>query len=384
MTTTLEARMRAPSGPPILRSGHRLLFLGCAVYGALSLFAWLLAYASHLPLRASWHGHELLFGFAGAAIGGFLTAAVPKWTGSKLFSGLPAAGLFGLWLMGRVVMWADVASWLDVLFLPVLAVAVLQRLIRAKNSRNYQVVGMLLGLTGLNMAWHAGYETESLRAATFVIVALIALIGGRIIPAFTRNALNRAGKDGGVVVHSPLADRAAVPIVITTAALELFAPLSLEAGIAALIAAAVLAWRARSWGLSGALRWPIVWVMHAAWWFVPLGFALSGVVSVSGAFGVSVGIDPLSALHALTAGGIGGMILAVASRAARGHAGLPLIATKMTVLSYILVLGGALLRVIGGRAAIIPAGSAWALGWVVFACSYGPMLVRARVDGKPG
>ena len=384
MTTTLEARMRAPAGLPILRSGHRLFFLGASVYASLSLVAWLLAYQGKLPLRATWHGHELLFGFAAAAIGGFLTAAVPKWTKSKLFAGAPAAALFAVWLAGRVAMWVEVATWIDLLFLPVMAVAVFHRLLRASNRRNYQIAGMLAALTGLNIAWHLGYESESLRATTMMVVALIALIGGRIIPGFTRNAIIAAGGDGNRVQRDDLADRASVPIVVIAAGLELVAPLSLAAGIAELIAAAVLAWRARRWGLGATLRWPIVWVMHAAWWFVPLGFALSGVVAVSGRLGVDVGIDPFAALHALTAGGIGGMIMAVASRAARGHAGLPLVATRLTVLCYVLVLGGAMLRVAGGRAAIIPAGSAWALGWAIFALEYAPMLLRARRDGRPG
>ncbi|MCO4763522.1 MAG: NnrS family protein [Myxococcales bacterium] len=384
MMTTLQARMEPQSGLAILRSGHRLLFLGAAVYGAVSLVGWLLAFAGHLPLRASWHGHELIFGFAGAAIGGFLTAAVPKWTRSGLFSGWSAGGLFALWLVGRIAMWTGVLTWLDLLFVPVLAVMIWRRLWRARNQRNYQVAALLGALLGLNIAWHGGLESESLRSATMLIVALIALIGGRIVPAFTRNAMAKAGLPTDGIVHHALADKLAVPSLVGVAALELFAPFHVVTGALELVVAGLLAFRGLRWGLVGALRWPIVWVMHAAWWFVPTGLALAGAVTVAAWFDVGLGIDPFAALHALTAGAIGGMIMAVASRAARGHAGMPLVASRLTVSCYALVLGGALLRVVGGPSVILVAGSAWALGWLLFGAEHAPMLVRARRDGRPG
>ncbi len=381
MHTTLEARtQRLPSlnGLPVLRSGHRLFFLGVGLSGALSVVAWLAAWRGLLQLDAAWHGHEMIWGFAAAAIGGFLTAAVPKWTRSRLFQGAPAAALFGLWLAGRVAMWSGVATWVDLLFLPVMAGVVFRRLLKARNRRNFQVAGLVLALAAMNGAWHLGHTTEAMRAAVLLVVALIALIAGRIVPGFTRNAVVRAGGDGSGITRSEGLERWVVPGVVAAAAVELVAPLSLGAGVLALALALLLALRARSWGFRQALRWPIVWVMHVAWWFVPLGFALSGLAALG------VGVDPFAALHAHTAGAIGGMILAVASRAARGHAGLPLVASRWTVATYLCVLAGAVVRVFGGRGGMMVAGTLWAVGWALFAAEHAPMLLRARRDGMPG
>lgn len=395
MATTLEARLAAGpavAGLPVLRSGHRLFFLGAAVYGAGALLFWLLALAGLLPLDTAWHGHELIWGFAAAAIAGFLTAAVPKWTQSALFAGLPAASLFLLWGAGRVVMATGGPAWLDVAFLPVMAAVVFRRLWRARNRRNFQVAALVLALAACNAAWHAGWTTGASRAAVLLIVALIVLIGGRIVPGFTRNALLVRGLPGGNIGRDERLEPWLVPGVVLLAAIELAAPHHPVAAALAVVLAAALAWRARHFGMLRAADQPIVLVLHLGHAFLPLGLLLWGAAGLLPSAGL-----PFSAsagLHALTAGGIGGMIVAVASRAARGHAGLPLVASRATVVAYGLIFGGAVLRVGfalaapllqgGGRDGLLFAGTLWAMGWVVFGVEHAPMLLRGRRDGLPG
>jgi uncharacterized protein involved in response to NO len=382
MVTTLESRAQPPAGLALLRSGHRLFFLGTAVWGASGLLAWLAGLHGLLRVDAAWHGHEAIWGFAAAAIAGFLTAAVPKWTSSRLFAGLPAASLFLLWLAGRVAMAAGVWTWIDLLFLPVMAAAVFRRLWRARNLRNYQVAALVLALAAANVAWHDGQRLIATRAAVLLIVALIALIGGRIIPGFTRNFVLSRGGDGRAIGPDLRLEPFVVPALVLGAGVELVAPLHPASGALQVALAGLMLWRWRGWGWRQSLGAPIVWVLHAAYLFLPLGLLLGGLAPL-------VGWSPMAGLHALTAGGIGGMIVAVASRAARGHAGVPLQASRATVATYALILGGAALRTAApflgnARPLLDAAGTLWALGWVVFAIEHAPMLLRARRDGQPG
>ncbi|MBI5608946.1 MAG: NnrS family protein, partial [Deltaproteobacteria bacterium] len=305
-------------GPVFLASGHRSMFLAAGLFAPLALTAWLLAWRGHLPLSPWWHGHELIFGFAVAAIGGFLQAAVPKWTQGPLFRGTRAGVLAAAWLLGRLGMAltpVGIPAWpLDLLFLPVLAGWVGLDILRAKNARNYQVVAMLLALWGLNLHYHlapgAAHQTQALHAAVYLIAALIALIGGRIVPSFTQNALRQAGHAEHACTTPPWLDRAAVPLVALVVVLELVAPFSTANWVVALAAAGVTGLRMRHWRTWQTRRLPLVWVLHAGYAFIPLGFLLKGISALGGPIGA------FAALHALTAGAIGVMILAVASRAA--------------------------------------------------------------------
>jgi hypothetical protein len=173
-------------GPAWLASGHRPFFLATGIYGALALGMWMFAWFGLLPLTSSWHGHEMVFGFGVAAIAGFLQAAVPKWTQQPTYRGARAALLFALWLPGLHL--------LDLLVLPVLAFHIGRDLYRARNRRNYIVAGVLLALWGVDLLYHFGPPSLALRVAVYLVTALIALIGGRIVPVFTRNAMRLAGE----------------------------------------------------------------------------------------------------------------------------------------------------------------------------------------------
>ena len=170
-----------------------------------------------------------------------------------------------------------------------------------------------------------------------------------------------------------------MPAALAVAVTELTAPMSQVSGIAALFAAFVLGARMTRWRTWQTRRLPIVWILHAGYAFVPLGLALKGVADLGGPIGY------FAALHALTAGAIGVMILAVASRAALGHAGRPLVVSRATVLAYVLVIAGALLRVaVTHPHAVVLSGVMWSVGYGIFAAVYWPILTQPRRDGLPG
>ncbi len=393
--TPLECRVPIPlgltslrwQGPVLLASGHRLMFLAAGVYAPVALAAWLLAWRGHLPLSSWWHGHELIFGFAVAAIAGFLQAAVPKWTQGPLFRGTRAGVLAGAWLLGRVGMAltpAGIPAWpLDLLFLPLLAGWVGLDILRAKNARNYQVVAILLALWGLDLTYQFAppgpWQARALHAAVYGIVTLIALIGGRVVPSFTQNALRQAGHTSHACSTPLWLDRLAVPLLALVVASELLLPFSLLSGVVALLAALVTGLRMLRWRSWQTRALPLVWVLHVGYAFIPLGLLLKGISDLGGPIGA------FAALHALTAGAIGVMILAVASRAALGHSGRPLVPSRLTVMAYVLVIAGALLRVFGVLPELVlTAGILWATGYAVFAAVYWPILTKPRLDGQEG
>lgn len=374
-------------GPALLASGHRPFFLFAGVYGAGALVLWLLAWRGLLPLTSSWHGHEMIFGFAVAAIAGFLLAAVPKWTNSPPYRGLRVAVLMALWLGGRLgmglagagVIAPMIGTVLDLLFLPALAWFIGAQIVRARNRRNYQVPAVLLVAWGLDVFYHFGNASLALRVGVYVVATLITLIAGRIVPAFTRNALRQAGHPDIECTTPRWLDVTAVPAMALVAVTELALPSSPWSSLAAGVAALIVGLRMVGWQTWHTRRLPLVWILHVGYAFLPLGLLMKAIADLGGPVG------PFAALHALTAGAIGVMILAVASRAALGHSGRPLVPATATVVAYYLVIAGALIRVLAIHPhATLAAGILWSAGYAVFSVVYWPMLTRPRADGQPG
>jgi uncharacterized protein involved in response to NO len=370
---------RVYRGPAVLAAGHRAFFLAAGIWGTAGLAFWVAAMAGLLPLSASWHGHEMLFGFAVAAIAGFLMAAVPKWTDGETILGTRLVFLLALWLIGRIAMIEGTVRWLDLLFLPTFAGFILADIVRARNKRNYQVPVMLIGLAALNALYHFYDDVLALHAATYLVAALIALIGGRIVPAFTQNALRMASHRDVTCTTPAWLEAIAVPSVILVVLTELFAQHTMFSAGAALISGIILLVRMAGWHSLKTRRMPIVWILHVGYAWVPIGFLLKAASELAHL------VPHSAALHALTAGAIGTMILAVASRAALGHAGLPLKVSRWTVLAYALVIAGAALRVtVPHPHAMMLAGALWSAGYAIFAVVYWPILIRPRIDGRPG
>jgi uncharacterized protein involved in response to NO len=395
---------RRPTAAPrvLFALGFRPFFLAAGVAGVGLTLAWLAVLHGRLPAPPwldpfLWHGHEMLFGLVQAAIAGFLLTSVPVWTGTPPVRGTRLAGLLGLWAIGRGAM--ALAGWLppgavatlDLAFPVALLLAVGTPILRVRATRQLGILAVLLGLTAANAASHLdalggapGVGRVALYGASFFVALLILVIGGRITPAFTRNAMQRAGATGAVRMN-PWLDWLALGSAAALAAAEVLAPRSTASGLVAGIAALAVAARMAGWQTRFALRDPLLASLHAGHAWLALGFAALAASDLGAPLPRSV------AVHALTAGAMGTMILAVMTRVALGHTGRPLVAPPAANTAYVLVTLGAGVRVIGPllapQAQLIPwtlGGLLWAGAFVSFLWGYAGVLLRPRVDGKPG
>jgi uncharacterized protein involved in response to NO len=368
-----------PLHPLMLTSPYRLFFLMTAIFGTLSMALWMAGMQGAAPYGPDWHGHEMIFGFVGVTFAGFLLTAVPRWTGQQGLQGAWLVGLWGLWVAGRLAMAFDGLLWLDLLFLPALLFVVLRDIVAGRNWRNLTIPVVLAMLTALNILYHMEdspvARPDALRAAAYTVTAMIALIGGRVMAAFTGNALGVKITEGRFA--GPL-ENLSILGVLAVAVLAIIAPDSVLHGAAALAAGVVLAARMIPWRSVATWRLPIVWVLHVGYAWLPIGYVLTGVAEIWG------WIEPSAALHALTAGGMGTMILAMATRASLGHGGRDIRANGATITAYICVIAAATLRVFAPPDWVDVAALAWILGYGLFVCAFWPVLTRPRVDGKPG
>lgn len=386
-------------GPPLLGRGLRPFFLLAGLYAVLSLLLWLGVLAGHCSLPTAfdpvvWHAHEMLFGFALAAVAGFVLTAVPHWTGRPVLSGIPLALLVLLWLAGRLAVafsgWVGplTAATLDLLFPAALMAVVANDIVRARHWHGLLLVAVLGAFLAANLLMHLAAATEwwelgeiGRRLGLGVLVTLISLIGGRVIPNFTGNWLQGRGEQRPPLL-GPI-DRLAV---MATAAGLLSWTIQPESAVSgSLIALAAIAQAARlaRWRGHRTLTEPLVWSLHLAYLWMPIGLGLLALgILAPDAMPASAGI------HALAAGAIGGMILAMTTRATLGHTGRTLHADRWTLTLYLVVWLGAVARV---ASALIPAayptllgtaGILWLCAFALFVLRYGPMLVTARVDGR--
>lgn len=398
MLALRKARMAA--SPPILRGGFRPFFFCGAVWGVVALILWLCALLAGLELPTafdalSWHRHEMLFGFVGAIVAGFLLTAIPNWTARLPIAGLPLAMLVALWLAARLaVLWSGalglaVAAVLDVGFYAVMAAVGAREILAAKN-RNMPLVAMVLlfgtadaidyaSVSGLLADGEAGF-----RAGIALVTVMISVIGGRIIPSFTRNWLVKKGHDRGLPGQP---DRFDIGVIAATALALLtwiFVPESALTGAALALTGALQLLRLARWSGWRSVSDPFVLILHLGYLWVPAGLALLGWSILDAA------VPRTAAVHALTAGAMATMILAVMTRATLGHTGHELRANWATVMAYLLVTLGAILRVVAPfgpidyRGGLEVAGALWAGAFVVFLVAYGPILLRSRLDKAPG
>ena len=386
---------------PLLRYGFRPFFLGAGLAAMLLIPWWAASYAFGVPLGTDWpptlwHGHEMLFGFIVAAIAGFLLTAVPSWTGVRGFAGWPLAIVSGIWLLGRIAiatsqLWPPPAvAALDLAFLPALAILVTPPLVRARN-RNTPLLAVLAALWTTDAAfyWGLGHHDHgtSLHALIVgidIVLLLITIIGGRIVPAFTAAALKQRNISTSPRAWPGVTDLA-IASMIGVVLSDLFVPDGAIAGAIAALAAVIQAVRLAQWQTLKTLRQPIVWVLHLAYVWLPIGLALKALALLSGAAPAAFW------LHALTIGAAATMILAVMSRASLGHTGRPLVLDPVIALAYLLLTAAALVRVFGLTVfriaypeVILVAAFLWTAAFVLFAWIYTPMLLAPRADGKPG
>lgn len=390
----------APSFVPF-GYGFRPFFLAAGWYALIAIAIWASLYSLGISPFGSlppylWHGHEMLFGFVTAAIAGFMLTAVPSWTGERGFAGRPLVVLTIIWLIGRLAVGA--ASWIplpllaiaELAFLPALAVTLAPSLLRSAN-RNRPLLLVLLVLwlidvTFVYALWNgdAGLAGTALRTALNVVLLLITVIGGRIVPSFTASALRKRGIDVDVRVRRNI-ERSVIAGMIILVAADLLVPAHWVTAFIAAAVAAVHGWRMLGWRSMRTIAEPIVWVLHAAYAWLPIGLALKAIYLLTGAGWAA------HWMHALSVGAAATMILAVMTRAALGHTGRPLSVGRSIAASYVLLVAAATVRVFGPVLLPLPyhwtvviASLLWTAAFLIFALVYTPILIGPRVDGKPG
>lgn len=379
-------------GWPVLRLGFRPFYLGAAGFAALSVPVWVAILLCKIDLPSGmppllWHAHEMLFGFAAAVIVGFLLTAGKAWTGLATPRGGVLCALALLWLSARLAAVAapyPLYAALDVLLLPLVAGLLTAVLLRAGNRRNLPLALILLLLAVANGAFHlaslgivAVAPMGALHAGLALIVMIECVMAGRVIPAFTISATP------GLKLPAP---RHMEPLTQGVTALALaawvFAPAGPLPASALGLAAALHLHRLWRWRPLVTRSRPILWILHAAYAWIPLGLALLAWAQV-GWVSVSSGV------HALAVGATGGLIIGMITRTARGHTGRPLQASKAEVLAYALVMATAFLRTLVPMVAaptvpLIAAALSWSGAFGLYLWVFTPWLLQTRWDGKDG
>jgi uncharacterized protein involved in response to NO len=400
MSDSVDVGRDGASWGALFSYGFRPFFLGAAAYAVIAMAVWVVwvsmpswGWAPFADSPFAWHAHEMVFGFAAAAVAGFLLTAVPNWTGALPISGPPLMLLFATWVVGRIAILAAgvlhpaLVAAADLAFLPFLGLAAARQLFVKPAAKNVLLLAILTAMIGANVAYHltsagviSGEATGAVRFALMLLVLMIAIIGGRVIPAFTHNWLHLNVSGAAMPIRHGWLDATAIATVAAVAALQLIPAPGWVLGSLAL--AAALASGARlllGRGLATS-RAPIVWVLHVGYAWLVVGLALISV----GAFGS----DPrnVAAMHAFGAGAVATMIMAIMSRASLGHTNRPLIAPRLAVAAYLLLTLAAALRVFGPALApafyaegLVLAGLAWIAAFVLFIVVYAPILATPRV-----
>ncbi|MDZ7827916.1 MAG: NnrS family protein [Halofilum sp. (in: g-proteobacteria)] len=332
-----------------------------------------------------WHGHEMLFGYVAAAMAGFLLTAIPNWTGTSPVSGTPLVLAASIWLLARLGLWDGIAEWwavtADLAFLPAVALIAGRPLLHGSSFRRWLPLGILLLFAAVNGLWHAAVAlgqpalaSRALFFATMVVALQIAVIGGRITPAFTRNYLVARGATVG-----PRAIDARDGLALAVSAAVALAEFVHPTTAAALAAVAAILHAARLYGWQGSRAWrePLLLVLHVGYGWLAAGYALRATALIGPAWS-----GPW-ALHGLLVGAIGTMTLAVMSRATLGHTGRPLRAGVILTLAFVAIQTAAVVRLLDpwiGADAWRVAGVLWMAAFALFLLRCGPMLLTRRVD----
>ncbi|HMK14342.1 MAG TPA: NnrS family protein [Burkholderiales bacterium] len=374
--------------------GFRPFYLLAGLFAALSIAFWVAQFAGWLgpgvyfsnPL---WHAHEMIFGYAFAVIVGFLFTAIRTWTGRPTSSGIKLGGIAALWVAGRVLVltpWPMLAAAADTAFALAAAAGMAVPLIAGRIRRNYFLIALLLGLGAANLVFHLAMAQlielpvqRGLQLALNLILFLMAVMGGRVIPMFSANAVL-----GTKIMRFPWLERIALGSVLALLVADFLNLQPMIIAAVAAIAAAAHAVRLATWKPWLVMGRPILWILHASYAWIAVYLALHALVAL--------GVIPASpATHALTVGAIGGLTIGMMTRTARGHTGRPLQASMIETACYALVQLAAVVRVFVPifapqlyLAAIIMSGALWSIAFLMFSVMFWPILSRPRIDGRGG
>lgn len=387
--------------------GFRVFFLTAGLYAVFVMIVWegwlgiqaAGGTATSAPFAQApqlWHAHELIFGYATAAMGGFFLTAVPNWTGAKAARHLFILTAAGLWLAGRLAVGfsAGLPAWLvamvDLAFLPVLAAKILTQLVRRPKPQNLMFLGLIAILWAGNLMVHlewtgatSGTAWAGLRAGLLGTCAMIAVLGGRVTPAFTRNAMVQAGRTTGLPRSHRALEAVGIAAAVLLPVLYIAGLDGMATGLVALTAGLATLARLAGWrGLWTGGR-PILWSLH-------LGFAMLGAGYLSLGLAVMGWGSEVAAVHLLGIGAVGGMTLAVMSRATLGHTGRPLVAPGPVVLAYAMIALAALVRWAGSAVpawyepAVLASGALWLVAFTIYTATLWPVFWGPRAAPEAG
>ena len=386
--------------PPVFALGFRPFYLLAAIFGLVALPGWMGTYFGIIPPSGylngiAWHSHELVFGFATAVIAGFLLTAVRNWTGQPTPSGGALATLVLLWLLGRALMLtgpAILAAVVDLAFLPALGLAIAIPIGRSRNVRNFKVIVVLGGLATANLGFHLAQlgvlsidiGRLSVIAALDIIVILMAIVAGRVIPAFTANALSAVHPR--IVPAIEVVALGSLILVLVAEVSSYWYHIPNSAWFGLLVVATVA-------HITRLLLWQPLQTRHnALLWMMPVAYAWIPVALLLRALAVMpIGVSVTAAFHALTVGAMASLMMAMMTRSALGHTGRALKAGRIEIGAFLLLQAAAIVRILPGliwpqnyQAYFVGSATLWSSAYAVFLFGYWTALTRPRIDGKPG
>lgn len=387
---------------PLLAHPFRPFFLVAGIYALIVMLGWIGFLFWGLPISAGWapmqwHSHEMLYGFATAAIAGFMLTAMTNWTGARPLQGYKLLALVLLWLVGRLAMWFGgwLPDWLvavlDLAFLPILGIYVARVLIAHNNRRNFILVAVLALLFAGNLMMQIGWITKNMgllylgqQHGINIVTLLMVIIAGRIIPAFSANWLRLHGDNPQAVKTFRSLEIFSTGSVAALLVAD-WLPLSIQVkGVLALLAATANGLRLVGWAGWKTTREPLLWILHLAYLWIVIALLLRGAAAFTPLLSSSLW------QHALSVGGMATLILGVMTRVTMGHTGRPLKLLRFALLAYIAIILATVLRLLVAAGAldfklgVSLSALAWIIAFGLFVILYGPALMSPRADGKPG
>jgi uncharacterized protein involved in response to NO len=382
---------------PLFALGFRPFFLLAGLSGFILIPLWYAIFNQTLVTEnyypsSYWHAHEMLLGYGGAVIAGFLLTAVKNWTGRLTLNGGKLAGLCLLWLYGRILpfyagLLPDVMIALtDLAFLPLLAYHVTNPIIQNQQNHNLIFTGLLLLLSFGNLLVHCdmlGLMPNTawlgIQLVLAVIIVLILVMAGRVFPFFTERGL-----PGTLAIRNPQLDNISIASTVLVFGIQMLGISGTFLALSALVAVVINSARIAGWYVQKIWYVPLLWVLYVGYGWIILGFALTALSAYSI-------IQPSLSLHAFTLGGIGALTLGMMARVALGHSGRALRASNAIAVAFVLINVAAFFRVVlpiamPGWYQILIFGStlAWLAAFSLFIFVYGPILSSKRIDGQEG
>lgn len=391
--------------PPILRLGFRPFFLLGAAFAVISIALWLAIFQGKLSIAPFgnslwWHLHEMIFGFAGAIIAGFLLTAVQNWTGTRGVCGKPLLLLILLWLSGRLALlfphffstqYQYLISLIDLVFFPATAYILARPILAVKQYRNLFFIPLLLLFTLVNLQMHLAIDPSNDININFVaysgiilIVLLMSVIAGRVTPMFTANG-TKTDKVINIKWLEILANGSLFILFLLFFARPILAINNQVFGLLFFVAGILQMVRTLRWKPWITKNVPLLWSLHGAIICLWTGLLMLGASYYFQTFTAN------HIWHLLTIGGIAGLILAMIARVSLGHTGRPLTVGRIMKLAFIALFISAIVR------SILPllfpehtlnfyqlAALFWYGAFGLFLYDYAPKLLSARKDGRPG